>query len=105
MGPKCVRLRSYCRPCLTWSALTYAPFRCSSIFCGKLLWLERDGLFGPELEFTVFVEFGFGLLAACDGDDVIEDALTHLVDRFGAVYYAACGEIEVIGHAFEHSIV
>jgi hypothetical protein len=48
-------------------------------------------LFGPELEFAVFVEFGFGLLAARDGDDVIEDALAHLIDRFGAVYYAAGG--------------
>ena len=51
-------------------------------FCG---WLERDGLFGPELEFAVFVDFGFGLLATRDFDHVFENALAYFVDRFSTI--------------------
>jgi hypothetical protein len=53
-------------------------------------------LFGPELEFAVLVQFGFGLFATRNGNDVIEDALAHFVDRLSAVYYAAGRQIEVI---------
>ena len=73
------------------------------LFVAKTFWwLKGDGLFGPELEFAVFMKFGFGLLAAGDGDDVIEDALANLVDRFGAVDHATGRQIEIVSHAFEH---
>ena len=53
--------------------------------------LERDGLFGPELEFAVFVDFSFGLNAGRDFDDVFENALSYFVDRFSTVDHAAGG--------------
>lgn len=53
--------------------------------------LERDGLFGPELEFAVFVDFGFGLYASRDFDHVFENALSYFVDRFGSIDHAAGG--------------
>src|SRR6185369_4944716 len=49
-------------------------------FCG----LKGDGLFGPELEFAVFVDFGFGLQAARDLDHVFKHALTNFIDRLGS---------------------
>ena len=66
-----------------------------------LLWLERYGLLGPELEFAVFVDFGFGLQAARNFDHVIEYALAHLVDRFRSVDYTTGRKIPIVGHAFE----
>ena len=60
--------------------LLFAPF------CG---WLERDGLFGPELEFAVFVDFGFGLYASRDFDHVFENALAYFVNRLGAIDHTA----------------
>ena len=67
--------------------------------------LKRNGLFGPELEFAVFVDFGFGLLAACDCNDVIVNALAHFTDRFRTVDDTAGRQIEVVTHALEHSRV
>jgi len=67
--------------------------------------LERDGLFGPELEFAVFVDFGFGLHASRDFDHVFENTLSYFVDRFGAIDNAAGRQIEIVRHALEHRSV
>jgi hypothetical protein len=64
--------------------------------------LKRDSLLGPELEFAVFVNFGFGLDATRDLDDLLENALANFVDRFGAVDHATGGKIEIVSHALEH---
>ena len=64
--------------------------------------LERDGLFGPELEFAVFVDFCFGLQATRHFDAVCENALTYFVDRFGSIDHATGREIEIVRHAVEH---
>lgn len=78
------------------------------IFCFLRLfvgWLERDGLFGPELEFAVFVNFGLGLYAGRDLDHVFEDSLAGFIDRLGAIDYTARRQIEIVRHAFEHGSV
>ncbi len=71
------------------------------------LWLvlERDGLFGPELEFAVFVDFGFGLQATRNFDDMCKNSLAYFVDRFGAIDHAAGRQIEIVRHAIEHRSV
>src|SRR6185369_7449050 len=89
---------------LTFLFCVLCAFSWLKSFCTSS-WLERNGLLSPELKFAVFVEFGFGLLAARDGDDVIENAFADCVDRFGAVDYAARREIEIVGHTFEHGCV
>ena len=66
------------------------------VFIRVNLWLKRDGLFGPELEFAVLVDFGFSLDAVRDLDDVIEHALAHLIDGFGAVDNSTRIEIEIV---------
>ena len=50
-------------------------------------------MFGPELEFAVFVDFGFGLQAARDLDHVIEHAFANFIDRLGTIDDATSGEI------------
>ena len=77
---------------------------CLCVFCA-FLWLKRDRLFGPELEFAVFVDFGFGLEAARDFDHVAEYALAHFVDRFSSVDHSAGRQIEIVRHALEYRSV
>ena len=60
-------------------------------FCAFLWRLKGDGLFGPELEFAMFVNFGFGLQTVRNFDNVIEYALTNFIDRLSAIDHAAGG--------------
>ena len=68
----------------------------------RFLCLKRYGLFGPELEFAVFVDFRFGLHAARDFNDVREYALPDFVDRFSSVDYSTGGKIEIVRHSREY---
>ena len=74
-------------------------FLCFLCFCG---WLERDGLFGPELKFAVFMDFGPGWCATSDLNDMCEHALADLIDRFSSIDYATGRQIEIVRHAVEH---
>lgn len=58
-------------------------------------------MFGPELEFAMFVNFGFGLSAVGGVDDVIEDAFAYFIDGFSSVDDAPRREIEIVLHALE----
>lgn len=73
----------------TKGSKTFLPF-CG--FCAFVA-LKGDGLFCPELEFAVFVDFGFGLQATRDVDDMLEDTLADFVDRLRSVDHSARREI------------
>ena len=82
-----------------------SPIRVKNLCFLCLLWLKGDGLFGPELEFAVFVDFGFGLQATRDFDDMCKNELAYFVDRFGAIDHAAGRQIEIVRHAIEYRSV
>jgi hypothetical protein len=58
-------------------------------FCAFLWLLKGDSLLGPELEFAVFVDLGFGLQTTRNFDYVLKDALADFVDRFCSVDHSA----------------
>ena len=64
-------------------------------FCA-FLWLERDGLFGPELEFAVFVDFGFRFEAVGYFNNVVEYAPADFIDCFRTVDDTTGIEIQIV---------